>query len=39
MGKTRISLDDVETIALEALVRAGTEDTAARSLARAVRAA
>ena len=39
MAKTRISLDDVETIALEALVRAGTEDTAARSLARAVRAA
>ena len=27
MAKTRISLDDVETIALEALVRAGTEDT------------
>ena len=39
MAKTRISLDDVETIALEALVRAGTEDAAARSLARAVRAA
>ena len=39
MAKTRISLDDVETIALEALVRAGTEDTAALSLARAVRAA
>jgi len=39
MAKTRLNLEAVEALALEALLGAGTEETAARSLARAVRAA
>ena len=39
MANTRMSLDEVEAVALEALLRVGTEETAARSLSRAVRAA
>ena len=39
MAKTRMNLEAVEALALEALLGAGTEETAARSLARAVRAA